>query len=117
MPVNYTFKYISPTSSTLIYSFDNVFVPIDLFSFGDMFSWGYNTYGQLGLNDTTNRSSPVSLYQNNFDVKKVSAGFDFSSIIRSDGTLWTWGNGDQGKLGDGSGNSYINPIQISPENL
>ena len=26
---------------------------------GEMFSWGYNSYGRLALGDTTNRSSPV----------------------------------------------------------
>jgi alpha-tubulin suppressor-like RCC1 family protein len=110
MPVNYRFKL---PNSTLYYFFDEVFVPIDFFSLGDMFSWGYNTYGQLALDDTNNRSSPTKLYKNNFDVKKVSAGFDFMSILLSNGSLWTCGNEQNGKLGNGSTGSYqSNPIQI-----
>lgn len=115
MPVNYNFRDLTGISTTRFYSFDNVFVPYDLFSFGDMSSWGYNNYGQLGLNDTNNRYSPTTLYKNYFDVRKVSAGYDFASIILSDGSLFVWGSEEDGKLGNGSdGVSYqSSPISLN----
>jgi len=59
--------------------------------FNNLWSWGNNNHGQLGLNDIANRSSPV----------QVGAGVTWSAIhsgqstcnaIKTDGTLWTWGN-------------------------
>jgi alpha-tubulin suppressor-like RCC1 family protein len=42
----------------------------------------------------------------------VSAAFLHSAAVKTDGTLWTWGNGSIGRLGDGTTVSKSSPVQI-----
>jgi len=41
----------------------------------------------------------------------VASGRYFSSAIKTDGTLWTWGNGASGQLGDDTITYKSSPIQ------
>ena len=67
---------------------------------GDTLSiWGYGAYGQLGINDTTHRSTPVTTFAGGTNWKQVSTGVVHSAAIKTDGTLWTWGYNAQGQLG------------------
>jgi alpha-tubulin suppressor-like RCC1 family protein len=76
-----------------------------------LYSWGYNSQGQLGDGTIVNRSSPVQVgsLTNWF---QASSGFNHSASVKLDGTLWTWGNGFSGRLGDNSTNSRSSPIQV-----
>ncbi len=68
---------------------------------GTLWAWGgrpSDNYGQLGLGDTVNRSSPTqvgSLTNWNF----ARSGHNHSRAIKTDGTLWSWGRNNQGQLG------------------
>ena len=57
---------------------------------GTLWSWGYNSKGQLGLGDIVNRSSPVQVGALTTWAKVVGSGRE-SAAIKTDGTLWTWG--------------------------
>jgi hypothetical protein len=57
-----------------------------------IFTWGNNDVGQLGTGNTTNRSSPVSVVGGFTDWCQVSVGFDNLLAIRTNGSLWAWGN-------------------------
>jgi hypothetical protein len=109
MPTFY--RFISDDGNS--YNFDDVFVPADYFSFGNLSSWGLNTDGQLGLNDYNSRNAPTKVFYNFNDWKKISAGKNFASAIKSDGTLWIWGYGANGQLGNGSDDSSIIPYMLS----
>jgi len=76
---------------------------------GTLWTWGANTYGQLGLGNITSYSSPrqVGALTN---WKTPAAGFNFSSVIKTDGTLWTWGY--HPVLGLGSSTNYSSPKQV-----
>jgi alpha-tubulin suppressor-like RCC1 family protein len=79
---------------------------------GTLWAWGYNNNGQLGLGDITNRSSPVQVGALS-NWANVSAGQnDWSIAVKTDGTLWTWGNNVTGQLGDGTVVNKSSPIQI-----
>ena len=69
---------------------------------GTLWSWGNDTYGQLGDNSTIDSLVPVREYSNSTDWSSVDAGFYYTSAIKSDGTLWSWGRNESGQLGDGS---------------
>ena len=82
---------------------------------GEMWAWGKNYYGQLGTNNTTYYSSPVQVgaLTTWSGSKSISAGLQYIGIIKSDGTLWTWGNNSFGQIGNGTvGPNYSSPIQV-----
>jgi alpha-tubulin suppressor-like RCC1 family protein len=67
---------------------------------GTLWTWGVGTSGQLGTNDTTTRSTPVTTFAGGTNWKQVSAGTFHTTAIKTDGTLWTWGSGSVGQLGN-----------------
>ena len=70
---------------------------------GTLWTWGQNTYGQLGVNDGTNRSTPVTTFAGGTNWKQVAGGYTFAAAIKTDGTLWTWGDNFFGSLGINDG--------------
>ena len=83
---------------------------------GTLWSWGDNGNGQLGLNISTGevRSSPVQVGTlTNWQSLGVNGSQATHQLaIKTDGTLWGWGNGASGALGDGTVTVKSSPIQI-----
>ena len=79
---------------------------------GSVWAWGSNLYGQLGDGSTTSsRSMPVQVSGLSGAVA-VSAGYYHSLALKSDGTLWAWGDNDTGQLGDGGSVSRSRPVRV-----
>jgi alpha-tubulin suppressor-like RCC1 family protein len=76
-----------------------------------LWTWGTNTLGQLGLNNTTNYSSPKQLGSLT-NWSSVSCGYYVTGAIKTDGTLWTWGYNGYGTLGYGNTTYYSSPKQV-----
>ena len=72
---------------------------------GTLWGTGYNVYGQLGLGDTTNRTTFTVITTNTNDIKSVCCGFYHTFILENDGTLWSCGRNDYGQLGLGDTSS------------
>jgi hypothetical protein len=66
---------------------------------GTLWTWGNNTNGQLGTNDTTQRPTPVTTFAGGTNWKQVAGGYFDTAAIKTDGTLWTWGRNADGELG------------------
>ena len=77
-----------------------------------VWTWGDNTYGQLG-NGTTAVSSEVVQVTSLSSVKAVECGSNNSFAIKQDGTLWAWGQNQYGSLGIGSTTSKSTPVQVT----
>ena len=77
----------------------------------NLWAWGSNDNGQLGLGDVANRSSPVQVGSLG-NWSQISAGSRMTSAIKTDGTLWAWGLGQDGVLGQGNTTSYSSPKQV-----
>ena len=78
---------------------------------GTLWTWGDNGAGQLGDNTITNRSSPVQTIAAGTNWKQVSCSYSNMAAIKTDGTLWTWGNNGGGQLGDNSTTRKSSPVQ------
>lgn len=81
---------------------------------GTLWVWGLNNYGQLGLGDTNNR---LVLTQVGTDTnwQSVEIGYAAHSLaIKTDGTLWAWGYGASGQLGNGT-TTRTTPTQVGNE--
>lgn len=80
---------------------------------GTLWTWGDNTWGQLGTNNTTHRSSPAQSVSTATDWKQVKCGTYHSIAVRLDGTLWTWGHNARGQLGDNTILHRSSPVQTA----
>ena len=60
-----------------------------------LWTWGANDTGQLGIGDTTSRSSPVQIGTNT-NWRSISCGSAHSFGIKTDGSLWGWGKNSSG---------------------
>jgi len=76
---------------------------------GTLWSWGSNNKGQLGNNTTTKKSSPIQTVAGGTDWVIADGGFDHTAAIKTDGTLWLWG--DSYALGDGTITDRSSPVQ------
>ena len=82
---------------------------------GTLFGWGDNTYGGLGLGNTTNYYSPKQVGALTNWAKLDAIGSFSCAAIKTDGTLWTWGNNLQGRLGLGNTTNYSSPKQVGSD--
>jgi len=49
------------------------------------------------------------------NARAIAAGNTHTTSVRNDGTVWTWGLGSQGQLGDGTSGTALNPVRaITP---
>jgi alpha-tubulin suppressor-like RCC1 family protein len=85
-----------------------------IFSGAEIYSWGGNNDGQLGLGDSlgSNRSSPVQIGALTTWAQFSSNGGKHSLAVGSDGKLYAWGDGTTGRLGLGNVTSYSVPTQL-----
>ena len=85
---------------------------------GTIWAWGGNGSGQLGDGTTISRNVPVQVTELNGVVAVAVARTSGSSpshsvAVRSDGTVWTWGNNRSGQIGDGSsGTNRYTPVKV-----
>ncbi len=76
---------------------------------GSVYCWGYARYGQLGDGTTgvgmgDARSLAVRVRRGGGyldDVVALAGGYYHTCAVRSDGSVWCWGAGSYGQLGDG----------------
>jgi len=93
-------------------------------SAGVLFTFGSNSSGQLGDGTVISRSSPVQIdtalktivpspiQLNSSSYTQISAGYSFSSALRTDGTIWAWGDNTWGQLGQNDTLSRSSPVQV-----
>ncbi len=90
---------------------------VGLDSFGRVWTFGNNMYGQLGrsANAGTNNPNPVStLVAGLSNVTAIAAGQEHTLALRSDGTVWGFGTNGFGELGSAIpvGNMTTTPVKI-----
>ncbi|OUN20637.1 hypothetical protein B5G34_14015 [Flavonifractor sp. An82] len=73
---------------------------------GSLWVWGNNRFGQLGNDGAGNAGKAPANYQTvpvkiMEDVAMVDCGLSYTAALKTDGSLWTWGNISGGVLGNG----------------
>jgi hypothetical protein len=76
---------------------------------GGLFTWGENTYGQLGSSNRITRSSPVQVGTSSWTQVSIC---DHAAGITVLGRLFTWGEGADGRLGSNAVTSRSSPVQV-----
>uniref|UniRef100_A0A8D0DFM0 HECT and RLD domain containing E3 ubiquitin protein ligase 4 n=1 Tax=Sander lucioperca TaxID=283035 RepID=A0A8D0DFM0_SANLU len=80
---------------------------------GAVFGWGCNKFGQLGLNDSNDRSFPALLKSlRSQRVIYISCGEDHTAALTKLRGVFTFGAGGYGQLGHNSANHEINPRKV-----
>ena len=84
-------------------------------SAGNLFVWGNNASGQLGINSTTSYSSPVQVGTGTYKqvVWGGGAGYPFILALATNGNIWASGNNTYRGLGDGTDVNKISLVQIA----
>jgi alpha-tubulin suppressor-like RCC1 family protein len=80
---------------------------------GNVYAWGFNGAGQLGDGSTADSPTPVRVsLPGGVTATAVSAGGEMSVALGSDGNIYSWGNNQDGELGDASSAGSLTPVQV-----
>lgn len=80
-----------------------------------VFMWGRGEDGQLGLGDTSDQDEPTYVDAlRGVGVRQIACGSGHTVVLTTDGEVYTWGRGDDGRLGHGdNGWKYVPRITQS----
>jgi len=102
-----TFKYIKAgyQQTCAVASDDNAYC------------WGYNNFGQLGNNSTTQSLTPIAVDTSGVlsgkTVGLISLGNNHTCVIASDGKAYCWGLNSTAQLGNNSTTQSLIPVAVN----
>lgn len=70
---------------------------------GELFTWGENTHGQLGVGSKTTPIPQPQLVERlkGISLAQIAAGGAHSAVVSLSGAVYSWGKNDFGQLGLG----------------
>lgn len=85
---------------------------------GTVWTWGQNSYGQLGngASDDWDAHPLPQQVPGLSGVVSIGTGQYHTLVVKNDGTVWVWGENYYGELGDGTATRRTSPIQVLGEN-
>ena len=91
---------------------------------GTLFAWGNGDHGRLGIGEEGNRLVPtlvpitsamITAGVPNWSDVEFNHQWQTTFALAPNGTLWSWGNNAEGRLGSGSGAAHLYvPTQVLP---
>ena len=112
---NLTFSPIFGSSTFKEVSVGSVSYTMAINSDGSLWGWGNNNSYYLGDGTTTNRIVPTKNTANTATTWKKLSSNSHTMGIKTDGTLWGWGIGTTGRIGNDSTGGDISPQQIGTD--
>jgi alpha-tubulin suppressor-like RCC1 family protein len=82
---------------------------------GEIWAWGNNTNGQLGIGNNLQQEVPVREATTASNWSDINPGKSHVLALKADGTLWAWGRNLEGQLGNGTTTSSNVPIQVGTD--
>jgi len=87
---------------------------------GYVWTWGYNLFGQLGVNKTDAQQHYYGgmkripyFAQNRIRIIEIGASYESRYALDSDGYVYAWGHGANGAMGNGTNTSVnIQPARV-----
>lgn len=97
--IRYRFGSQTPTSSDTLYS-------------GPVTPTIVPTITAIATRSGWTDSEPASITYAGLKVTDIAAGWDHAVALRADGTVWAWGEGINGQLGDGASTQRTAPVRV-----
>jgi alpha-tubulin suppressor-like RCC1 family protein/serine/threonine protein kinase len=79
---------------------------------GEIFCWGNDDRGQLGIGMTRRRAKETSI-GNDHRFSTVALGLSHTCALTTDGNAYCWGSNEHGQLGDGATSQRSTPTRVS----
>jgi alpha-tubulin suppressor-like RCC1 family protein len=83
---------------------------------GELYVWGYNTNGRLGLGCSSDENLPPTLHPLQ-GVTRITAGASTSFAVLNSGALLGWGSNSYGNLGVGHVEQLLSPEVLIQEGV
>jgi YD repeat-containing protein len=97
---------------------------VALDSNGEVWTWGWNYFGQLGSGISCPGDFNTAIYATDCEsttpvkipgfanVKAIASRGYHTLALKNDGTVWAWGYNAHGRLGDGTTTDQHSPVQV-----
>ena len=87
---------------------------------GDLWCWGRNNYGQLGINNTTSQIAPVRVHNIGTHAGRpvtdvASHPYSESFCAVADGDAYCWGRNTYGQLGNNTTTTRLTPTAVTKQ--
>uniref|UniRef100_A0A672ZPH7 RCC1 and BTB domain-containing protein 2-like n=2 Tax=Sphaeramia orbicularis TaxID=375764 RepID=A0A672ZPH7_9TELE len=83
---------------------------------GEIYGWGYNCNGQLGLGNNGNQQTPCRIAAlQGVNIVQVACGYAHTLALTDEGLVYAWGANSYGQLGTGNKSNQALPTLINTE--
>uniref|UniRef100_A0A8C6LFI6 RCC1 and BTB domain containing protein 2 n=8 Tax=Nothobranchius TaxID=28779 RepID=A0A8C6LFI6_NOTFU len=83
---------------------------------GEIYGWGYNCNGQLGLGNNGNQQTPCRIAAlQGINVVQVACGYAHTLALTDEGFVYAWGANSYGQLGTGNKSNQALPTLINTD--
>uniref|UniRef100_A0A4W6C8U0 RCC1 and BTB domain containing protein 2 n=1 Tax=Lates calcarifer TaxID=8187 RepID=A0A4W6C8U0_LATCA len=83
---------------------------------GEIYGWGYNCNGQLGLGNNGNQQTPCRIAAlQGVNIIQVACGYAHTLALTDEGFVYAWGANSYGQLGTGNKSNQALPTPINTD--